>query len=64
MTRTVLQPRWGWKTLAAWTQGSLADSATAGLIDGIPLGYSEERVTMHMLLSDGNLLTPKSCCPW
>ncbi len=27
----MLQPRWGWKALARWTQGSLADSATLGL---------------------------------
>jgi hypothetical protein len=37
----VLQPRWGWKAWAGQTQGSLADSATAGLSDGIPLGFSE-----------------------
>ena len=37
----MLQPRWGWNALAGRTQGSLADSATAGLIDGIPLGFSE-----------------------
>ena len=33
-----MQPRWGWKPLLDQTQGSLADSATAGLNDGIPLG--------------------------
>ena len=37
----LLQPRWGRKALAGRTQGSLADSATAGLEDGIPLGFSE-----------------------
>ncbi len=35
----VLQPRWGWRSRIARTRGSLADSATAGLNDGIPLGY-------------------------
>ena len=35
----VLQPRWGWRSRIARTKGSLADSATAGLSDGIPLGH-------------------------
>ena len=35
------QPRWGWKTLTNQTQGSLADSATAGLEDGIPSGFAD-----------------------
>ena len=35
------QPRWGWPPPTPFPQGSLADSATAGLEDGIPLGFAE-----------------------
>ena len=38
-TRTrMLQPLQGWISFPDFTQGSLADSATRGLMDGIPLG--------------------------
>ena len=40
VTRTrMLQPFQGWVLFAGFTQGSLADSATRGLKDGIPLGF-------------------------
>ena len=39
----VMQPRWGRFLLGTFTQGSLADEATAGLTDGIPLGFRERQ---------------------
>jgi hypothetical protein len=39
VTRTrMLQPFQGWTSFTDFTQGSLADSTTRGLMDGIPLG--------------------------
>ena len=45
--RDMMQPRWGSENFWTWTQGSSGgqsgtDLATAGLNDGIPLGFSDD----------------------
>ena len=37
----MMQPRWGSEHFWTWTQGS-SFLATAGLNDGIPLGFSDD----------------------
>ena len=46
----------GLEDSAGSTQGSLADSATAGLEDGIPLGFAADHCAMNWPLLQNSLL--------